>query len=156
MGCKHKTKQSRCRENRAVWNTLGGTKSTVMEWSALVIGLFVSCSCCGLQGPEECARQASRWRKRIYYTQYKPCTEPINHYRYTCVTQEYWQTCNAVSSLLLSCLTTRLPRVKKHVKIEIRTSFFTTHSTRNFGLDNQSQPLFRAAVIHSRCRPPLR
>lgn len=57
MGCKHKTKQSRCRENQAVRNTFGGTNSTGMEWSALVIGLFVSCSCCGLQGPEECARQ---------------------------------------------------------------------------------------------------
>lgn len=74
--CKHETKQSRCWEYQAFGSTFGGTVSAGMEWSALVIGLFVSCSCCVLRGPEECARQAFGLRKRIYYTQCTPFRIP--------------------------------------------------------------------------------
>lgn len=85
MRCKHKTKQSRRRENQAVWNTLGGTDSIGMEWSALLIGLFVSCSCCGLQGLRNVPAKPLVEEKDILYTVQ---TLHINHYTYICVTRE--------------------------------------------------------------------
>lgn len=73
-----------------------------------MIGLFVSCSCCGLRGPEECAHQAFGWRKghTIHSTNPSESHQSLHLYMHDA---RILASFNAASFVLLPRVITRHP-----------------------------------------------